>query len=412
MARSNLDIAKALQEIERRELEAKVVSVRKRPRPFWETGFLNKVFGGDPVPDELQILEPEEEEENHLVHDEPGESKPHSLFGRMAVEELEPPKSWVAHKERMRGQEIARWVPLLLKQPMICELSQQLAIARNNGSSEFRLEKLLGTWLSSRDPLTLTGHRKALEGYAKWKSTTDNSDEFLPVTAENALDYLQFLWEKGAAGSKTAQFHKTCLFASHVLGLKALRELPDSARLKGFIAAARKNIKIKDKRRPLTVKEVETLENLVIDDEAGETDRLMAGVFLFQLFARARWHELAAVSSLSTDHAGEDGFLEAEFDTVKTAAQHLRGKRKFFMIAVSWGVTANPWGAAWMRLRDGAGLRLPSRTGIIPTPTEDPYVFDQRVGLAVTSSQGKRAGCWHSLMQGHSALLGQFRRFN
>ena len=371
MARPNVDVAKAMEEVDRRELEAKTISARKRMRPFWEKGYLGRVFGGSDSFEEFSVPEPEDYVENEVVPVEPCLPKQHSLYGRMMEEELAPPRNWVAHKERKRGEEISLWVPLLLRQPLVCELSQQLAMAKNTGSSDLRLERLLGAWLSSRDPLTLTGHRKALEGFARWRTSSGHLDEFLPVSAMDALDYLQFLWDNGASGSKSIQFHKTCLFAHHVLGLNALKELQDSARLKGFISAAKKSIKVKDKRRPLTVKEAEVLEKLVLDDEADEVERLMSGVFLFQLFARARWHELAAVSSLTSDHAGEDGFLEAEFDTVKTAAQHLRGKKKFFMIAVSWGVTSKPWGAMWLRLRGKAGLTLPSRSGIIPTPTEE-----------------------------------------
>eukprot|EP00971_Amphidinium_carterae_P173213 3434225-Amphidinium_carterae.1 len=77
----------------------------------------------------------------------------------------------------------------------------------------------------------------------------------------------------------------------------------------------------------------------------------MAGVFLFQLYARARWHELGAMCSLVADAAVEDGFLEAEFHTVKTAAQFTRGKQKFTMLSISTGVTSPSWARPWLALR-------------------------------------------------------------
>eukprot|EP00971_Amphidinium_carterae_P109754 2174163-Amphidinium_carterae.1 len=60
-------------------------------------------------------------------------------------------------------------------------------------------------------------------------------------------------------------------------------------------------IQHKCKRRPLEVVEVLCLENIVLCEQESIVRRVIAGTLLFALYARARWSELSAVCSVSTD---------------------------------------------------------------------------------------------------------------
>eukprot|EP00971_Amphidinium_carterae_P076925 1519621-Amphidinium_carterae.1 len=93
-----------------------------------------------------------------------------------------------------------------------------------------------------------------------------------------------------------------------------------------------------------------------MDKEATLVNRVIAGALLFALFARARWSELSACLSMSSDKLESGGFIEIEVASVKTAAQHLRGKSSFVMVACLQGLSSEPWGVTWMTLREQVGL--------------------------------------------------------
>eukprot|EP00971_Amphidinium_carterae_P334825 6470321-Amphidinium_carterae.1 len=61
------------------------------------------------------------------------------------------------------------------------------------------------------------------------------------------------------------------------------------------------NVQHRCKRRPLETVEVLALECIVLCETETVVRRVIAGSLLFALYARARWSELSAVCSLSTD---------------------------------------------------------------------------------------------------------------
>eukprot|EP00971_Amphidinium_carterae_P065999 1307450-Amphidinium_carterae.1 len=61
----------------------------------------------------------------------------------------------------------------------------------------------------------------------------------------------------------------------------------------GYLSAARRRVKGRSKRRPLTTAEVSALECLVLCETEPHVNRVIAGSMLFALYARARWSELS-----------------------------------------------------------------------------------------------------------------------
>eukprot|EP00971_Amphidinium_carterae_P225171 4466429-Amphidinium_carterae.1 len=190
------------------------------------------------------------------------------------------------------------------------------------------------------------------------------------MSIESLERYMAHLHDSGASGSASVQLYRTALFAEHVLGA-AVKDVAKNETLQGYVSAARGNVKGRTKRRPQTAAEVSALECLVMDDDAVLVNRVIAGALLFGLFARARWSELSACLSMSTDKLESDGFIEVEVASVKTAAQHLRGRSSFVMIACLHGLTSKPWGVTWMMLRERVGLSVESSgSPLVPAPSE------------------------------------------
>jgi len=358
-------------EFERKLVEAEAALARKRPALPWETGVMGRIFGARAKERKLLPIwldDPRLDVEDEASSTGMASAPSASLLARRAPKEL--PLGWLQAKEKRRGEEVEKWLALLLLSPQGSEVGRLLEQKRREGNSQPALGRLLGGFLSSRDPLTLSRHRVAVEQYMAWRERV-GQPRLLPSSLDDVKVYLDELWSTAAAGSRSIQFFKTCLFLGHVMGIGPLREADKSSVVTGFAAQARKRVKHRLKRRALTVAEVEKLESIVCDDAAELQSRIVAGALLCGLMARARWHELGAALRLQCVGSGLNSFVELEVGTVKTAAQHLRGKSTFFMVGAGHGVHAfSAWGPKWVSLRERAELRADAPGGVIESPAE------------------------------------------
>eukprot|EP00971_Amphidinium_carterae_P024599 484919-Amphidinium_carterae.1 len=286
-----------------------------------------------------------------------------NLFGK--VGQQQHTRSWNQVKDERREKEMAEWLPLLLSVPQATELGKHLQMRRLRGEGDATLRQVLLSLLRSRDPLTLGQHRRVLMKWAQFGAKPG-----VPMTVEALENYLAHLHDSGAAGSSSIQLYRTALFAEHVLG-GCVKDVAKNKTVLAYVSAARSRVKGRTKRRPLTTAEVVSLECLVLNVEANMVQRVIAGSLLFALYSRARWSELGACLSLVTDKMEADGFIEVEVASVKTAAQHLRGKSSFVMIACMQGLASTPWGVIWLTLREQAKLVVNSSgLPLIPAPAE------------------------------------------
>eukprot|EP00971_Amphidinium_carterae_P216314 4293717-Amphidinium_carterae.5 len=104
----------------------------------------------------------------------------------------------------------------------------------------------------------------------------------IPATLSDLTSYFGHLHEVKTSGSTTIQMYHTALFVEHVLG-GLFKSVGQSAVVKGFIAAARMNVKHRCKRRPLETVEVLVLESIVLCEEEAVVRRFNAGSLLFAL---------------------------------------------------------------------------------------------------------------------------------
>eukprot|EP00971_Amphidinium_carterae_P333713 6468576-Amphidinium_carterae.1 len=170
-------------------------------------------------------------------------------------------KSWSATRDEKRNKEIELWLPLLLASPHTTEVGRMLEGKRLGGQGQTNLRKLLKGMLSSRDPLTLSQHRRAIV-----KRSAFVKQKGIPATLSDLTNYLSHLHEVKAVGSASIQIYRTALFVEHVLG-GLIKKVDQSAVVKGLVAAARMQVRHKVKRRPLEVLEVLALENVVLCEE-------------------------------------------------------------------------------------------------------------------------------------------------
>ena len=134
------------------------------------------------------------------------------------------------------------------------------------------------------------------------------------------------------------------------MGVEALQDLTESRRCTG--AAFTRSLNCPKQAEPFTVKQLQVFHAVLRESEE-IWNRVMAGMILFCVYARARWSDAQHAEAMLEDR-DSDGviqFLEAKTAVHKTArVYHLR--HQFLpMAAPSFGVTDDNWGFQWMHAR-------------------------------------------------------------
>ena len=140
--------------------------------------------------------------------------------------------------------------------------------------------------------------------------------------------------------------HEGLNFSVHVVGLEGGEDYLSRLAL-GRLARAQLEREPKRQARPLLVKEVAALEEILRDESVDEVDRYATGVFLFNVYSRSRWSDIRAVCGFVADldrSAGCSGYLEFSTRSHKTSRLVARQGLVMPLVCPAWGITSSPWG--------------------------------------------------------------------
>jgi hypothetical protein len=156
---------------------------------------------------------------------------------------------------------------------------------------------------------------------------------------------------------KAPSFHRSLMlaisFANFHFGLDGANTVLASGRIKG---CAQKHYAEKRKliqRPPLTVEQVIALEQIVLDQNRTDVDRIGAGFYLTLVYGRLRYSDAQQVSQLVLDMPNaRQGFLEGVAGRTKTSVS-LERKCRFLPIAIpTLSLSDQPWIPVWLELRE------------------------------------------------------------
>ncbi|CAK9064420.1 unnamed protein product, partial [Durusdinium trenchii] len=225
--------------------------------------------------------------------------------------------------------------------------------------------------LANKASSTLHNRAGPLIRFAKfWR---DRGCECFPV--EEPMLYEYFKSWTNAAPSSFRSLLLSISFAFHILGLMGGEVVLKSGRIKGLSAAHVCNRRKVVQRPPLTVEQVQHLEQIVKDERRTAFDRIAAGYFLLLIFGRLRFSDGLHISSMKLDviTVGTDleGFLECEAERTKTSIT-LERKTRHLPIAIPiLGFSDPSWVLTWLELRDKAGLKCERGTPLMTSPMAD-----------------------------------------
>ncbi|CAE7619130.1 unnamed protein product [Symbiodinium sp. CCMP2592] len=176
-----------------------------------------------------------------------------------------------------------------------------------------------------------------------------------PVSLDFLVSFLKPLAAE-ARNSAIREAMETVNFLEHVLGIEVEQGISDNPWVKGALRGA--NIRTCDPRRSrvLKVEEVLLLEGALIEGALDKVDRYATGVFLFQLYSRARVSDLRNISKLELDLDGDTGFIEVRTYEHKNCRLSSGPGAVLILVAPYHGLHQKPWGAAWAEAAKAVGF--------------------------------------------------------
>lgn len=115
-------------------------------------------------------------------------------------------------------------------------------------------------------------------------------------------------------------------FSTHTLGLIGGSSVCESKRVVGAVKAHFEQRSKVRQRPPLTVAQIRTLEQVVLDDAKSVYDRVMAGYFLMLTYGRLRFSDGQRITGMKLEVVHVDGrlvgFLECAAERTKTSIYH------------------------------------------------------------------------------------------
>ena len=247
-----------------------------------------------------------------------------------------------------------------------------------------RVRELFGT----RSLATVTKRADSMLAYIRWFDGIHYFDRALPLSRRHVEDYVEHLRNSHAAASTAESFLEAVNFGTHVIGLKSAtsHESLISTRSKTLSDMALQERKELRQARPLTVKEVESLEHFLNNPDLDATDRFAAGAFLFCLFGRCRWSDIRHVYAFQLDVVENQGlvkgYIELRTRNHKTARLVARKGVALPLVAPVWGLCSPPWALTFVKVAQLVGLELSAefKGPLLPAPNADGTWSSRSVG--------------------------------
>jgi hypothetical protein len=264
---------------------------------------------------------------------------------------------WSEQLDISRTAALNKWRKIIQIDPKSSSFGRTLLAEVLQLKNDHQLNRSLEDALSGKSTKTLHKRADYLVKYISWCSFKAVS----PFPIEEKLVY-SFLYDcSWQAASFGSAFRESLNFAGGVLGFDGAISSASSQRIVGYCSRKLIEKKKRIQAKPLSVKQVVSLEHLV-SKAPDRIDRMLAGHMLFVLYSRARWSDAQAVEAILDDtcHDGT-GFIECHTYYVKTA-NNTDKKRMFLpLTAVSNGLNNAHWVRDWLLARAEVGLNQPTK---------------------------------------------------
>ena len=280
-----------------------------------------------------------------------------------------PKISWEARLNSQRAASIAKWKTIVKVSLTSFQMGIQIA-----NEPDTDIGDVLDDILAAKATSTMHARADAIIRFISWSRINGH----IPIPFSETVVYA-FLNDVGARSAPTFPRSFCCAlaFIGHVLGCPSALECVASRRIIGHAAKCYKEKRMLIQKPPIKVEHVKILEMILQGVPVLKShDRVAAGFFLWMIYARARFSDAQAASTIvkdviDTDH-GQDGFVEALVHRSKTSITLERKTRYLPMTAPIVGVSDRnfPWALAWLDAMAESELPLGKGKPLLPSQTD------------------------------------------
>ena len=280
-----------------------------------------------------------------------------------------PKISWEARLNSQRAASIAKWKTVVSASLTSFQMGIQIA-----NEPDTDIGDVLDDILAAKATSTMHARADAIIRFISWARTNGH----IPIPFLETVVYA-FLNDVGARSAPTFPRSFCCAlaFVGHVVGCPSALECVASRRVIGHAAKCYKEKRMLIQKPPIKVAHVKILENILRGVPVLKSqDRVAAGFFLWMIYARARFSDAQAASTIvkdviDTDH-GPDGFVEAQVHRSKTSITLERKTRYLPMTAPITGILDRrySWALAWLDAMAESELPVGKGKPLLPSQTD------------------------------------------
>ncbi|CAE7257855.1 unnamed protein product [Symbiodinium sp. CCMP2592] len=243
---------------------------------------------------------------------------------------------------------------------------------------------LIADTFGGKSTSTLLKRARFVARMLTWAS--EHSQTFFPLRLGPLLSFMRSL----ASESAKAQCGETINFLVHVLGVHADLDILKHPVIQGLLRGSRSTGKEIKQSRVLTVREVMALEDMLSDASLDPVDRYGAGVFLFQIYSRARVSDIRNIHRFELDLSGDDGYLEAKTMDHKNATRGRGLGQSLILVAPVQGLRDKAWGIQFIEVAKmvGFNLRQGHRGPLLPRLTAEGQWSGEAIGANIPWIKG------------------------
>ena len=351
-----------------------------------------------------------------LAEDSGDESKPLTGLIKFRQKRSADDLSWEQQLNSQRIAAIRKWVQIILISAISFDLGRRLDKGAPLGSS---IAAGLKHVFAGKATGTLHNRAGPILRFIQW--CRNNGVIAFPVLERNVYS---FMAEVGSTSAPTflRSFLVSMTFCNFVLGLTGSDDIIASQRVQGCARESYLKKRKLQQRPPLTVAQVQALEDYVADVKGAPRDIYAAGCFLLCIFMRARFSDMQHMCDIIADevHEGDHmrGYIEAKVTRSKSAYTTERKTMFLPMAAPLIGVGGKHWFQKWQEARLLCGVPRGEGCPLLPQPASKSWLrvpmsaamggdWLRKILIALGFDQGKDR---HTLVQSNLLeLVGQGR---
>ncbi|CAL1157038.1 unnamed protein product [Cladocopium goreaui] len=244
-----------------------------------------------------------------------------------------------------------KWVSIILRQVGAFDIARQQATCHTMEFARGGLLESVKDSLGTKASSTLHARAGPILQYIQF--CEDRGLQAFPLIEPVVYDYVKSCETKAATYARS--FLLALSFTNFHFGLTGTLSIMSSGRIRGLANTMYSKKRKLTQRPPLSVDQIEHLENIVLDGRRTEFDRLAGGFFLFILMGRLRFSDGQQVCQLKLDQQPDGfGFVEAVAAKTKTSVSLERKTRHLPVAVPLMAFGARQWLPTWLELRKKA----------------------------------------------------------